>query len=732
MMKRLMLASVYRSSSTIAHSNTIAACALGSMLCALPATAQTTDTTRTKAPTQTLQPVTVTVTRDAARSVLELPFALTRITPDSLHPGLRRTSLGELLLGIPGVQVQDRNNPSQDPRLAVRGFGARSAFGVRGVRVIRDGIPLTLPDGQTPIDWLDTETAGSVEAIRGTAAALYGNASGGVVSITSRAPDQSPLAISARGWSGGNVARGSVMASGSGPERVAGVTESGYLVSVTNTQGDGPREYSKQNATSAFVRALGTIGHTKLELQGTDFDEPTAQNPGALTAAELSRDPQLADSANIKKFSRKAVQQKQIALIATQGMGATSITATLFAGTRNLDNPLPFSIVAVDRSSYGGSVRAGTQTTLNGLPVRMTAGFDTQTQNDHRYNFANCSDVTASNSATTTCPNVHQARGAVSLDQGEDVSGQGAFARWELEVPRTLLGSVALRYDRVNFNLLDHYIVGTNGDDSGERSMTAFSPMVGLVWRVKPLVSLYVNAASAFETPTITELTNQPDGKLGLNQDLQPQRTQTLEVGVQSIIGAHLKFDGAIFGAIAQHELVGFDVPGVIGRRAYRNSGKTRRQGLEANLQYVGAWGEAGGDYTLSRFRFVNYSVGTANYAGNVIPGVPVHQGQAFVNLRSHGWYFTTDANSASRVSAADAANVYASAWTIFGMRVGRAPGAGKFGLEPTFGVDNIFNRTYASSVVINATRSRYFEPGFGRRVFAGLKVSAAPWGALR
>ena len=408
------------------------------------------------------------------------------------------------------------------------------------------------------------------------------------------------------------------------------------------------------------------------------------------------------------------------------------LTGTVFGGTRNLDNPLPFSIVAVDRTSYGANVRAGAETAVGGLPLRMTAGVDVQTQNDNRYNFANCSDTRASNTATTTCPNVHQERGAVSLDQGEDLSSQGAFVRYELEVPRKWLASIAVRYDRVKFDLVDHYIVGTNGDDSGDRTLTAFSPMVGLVWRAKPLLSFYANAASAFETPTITELTNQPDGKLGLNQDLQPQRTQTLELGMQTILGAHLKFDAAVFGALARDELVGFDVPNVIGRRAYRNAGKTRREGLETNLAYVGAWGEAGAVYTLSRFRFVTYSVGNANYAGNVIPGVPVHQGQAYVTLRSHGWYITSDANAASRVSAADAATVYAAAWTIFGLRVGKAPVSGKYGLEPTFGIDNMFNRTYASSVVINATRSRYFEPGFGRRVFAGLKVDAAPFGALR
>ena len=693
-------------------------------LLAPQAWAQKVDSTRV----QPLLPISVSVTRDAMRSTLELPFALARVTPDSLHPGLRRASLGEFVFGIPGLQVSERNNPSQDPRLAVRGFGARSAFGVRGVRVLRDGIPLTLPDGQTPIDWMDLESAGTVEAIRGTAASLYGNAAGGVVSIRSRAPDAAPFAVIARGWDGGNVRRASLAASGSGPEKFGPFGESGYLISGTRTEGDGPREYSRQKATSVFGRVLGTLKNTRLEVQGVSYDAPTSENPGALTAVELARNPRLSDSLNVTKHSRKGVQQSQIALLASRGRGTSEISASLFMGSRTLDNPLPFAIIAVDRKTYGGSLRAGAETSLGGLPFRMTAGVDAQTQRDNRFNFENCADVAVTVPVTARCPASARERGAVRLNQGEHIDGQGAYVRYELEVPRRLLGSVSLRYDRVRFKLSDRFTSTTNGDDSGDRALNALSPMAGLVWRVKPLFSLYANVASAFETPTITELTNQPDGKPGLNQDLAPQRTRTLEVGMNGVVGAHLRVDAALFGASARDELVGFDVPGAVGRRAFRNAGRTRRRGLEANLAFVGRWGEAGAAYTLSEFNFVTYAVGTANYAGKPIPGVPTHQGQAYLTLRSRGWYVTSDANTASRVSANDASSVFAAAWTTLGIRAGRAPANTRWAIEPTFGVDNVFDRRYASAVVINATRSRFFEPGVGRRIFVALRAGVTPW----
>ena len=181
-------------------------CAALVMPSALDAQVATRDSIADDSPARRLNTVRVSVTRDAARSPFELPFALTT-APISARPAQRRTSVSDLLLAVPGVQVQDRSKPSQDARIAVRGFGARSAFGVRGVRVLRDGVPLSLPDGQTPIDWLDLETVDRVDVVRGTAAALYGNAAGGVVDVRSRAPSLSPLAMQARWWNGGGLQR---------------------------------------------------------------------------------------------------------------------------------------------------------------------------------------------------------------------------------------------------------------------------------------------------------------------------------------------------------------------------------------------------------------------------------------------------------------------------------------------------------------------------------------------
>lgn len=676
-----------------------------------------------------LKPVSVTVTREAARSPFEVPFATTRVVPDATRPGQRRVSMSDLLLGVPGVVVQDRANPSQDPRLSVRGFGARSAFGVRGVRVLRDGIPLSLPDGQTPVDWLELESIGSLDVVRGTAAALYGNAAGGVVDFHSKDPVAAPFAVDTRWWNGGGLTRTTATLSSaqSSTTAAARVHNAGASITATKTRGPGPRQWSRLDASHAFARTFATVGGTRLELQGTYYDTPRAENSGALTAAELSRDPRLPDSLNITKASRKAVNQKQVALIATRGGKNASLNATIFTGTRTLDNPLPFAIVAVDRTVTGASVRGSIRETLTPWPMRFSAGLDAQRQDDARLNFENCADLVRSSTPTAKCPTIGRERGAIRLDQRELVRGIGAFARAELEAPGRLFISAAARRDQLSFGVTDHFITASNADDSGNRTLAASTPMLGIVWRARPTTSVFASWTSAFETPTITELTNQDNGAAGLNTLLLPQTTRTVETGVQSLIAGRVRVELAAFRAVVHDELVPFDVPNQPGRRAFRNAGQTSRTGIESSVTASLPLVDVGASYTNSHFRFDRYIVGTTSYAGKPIPGLPSQVAQLWTTFRTHDAFATIDATFASRMTADDAATVNAAGYAIWSLRGGYTGGAWmrRLGVEPTAGVDNVFDRHYAPSVVINATRSRYFEPGLTRRGFVSLRVNA-------
>src|SRR6266576_2904190 len=252
-----------------------------------------------------LDPVVVEVGR-GTRSILQLPFAVTVQTPDSLRPGQRHLSLDETLWLIPGLSVSNRNNPSQDPRISIRGFGARSAFGVRGIRVLRDGIPLTLPDGQTPVDYLDLESVGRVEVMRGSASSLYGNAGGGVVDLRTSEPLPVPVSGAVRIWNGGF-----------GSQRLVAKTNGtagsvGYQGNIARTEGDGYRDYSRQRMTNGFARVSLDAGGGLYALEWLGVNTPVAENPGALTRAQFELDPRLADPLSIRKRARKAVTQSQL------------------------------------------------------------------------------------------------------------------------------------------------------------------------------------------------------------------------------------------------------------------------------------------------------------------------------------------------------------------------------------------------------------------------------------
>jgi iron complex outermembrane receptor protein len=315
--------------------------------------------------------------------------------------------------------------------------------------------------------------------------------------------------------------------------------------------------------------------------------------------------------------------------------------------------------------------------------------------------------------------------GATRLEQQERAANVGGYGRIELEAPHHVFASVALRYDEVRFRVRDRFITATNADDSGDRSLGALSPMLGVTWRVRPSWSLYSNLSTAFETPTVTELTNQETGAAGLNVNLEPQRTRTVEVGTQALVMGRVRADVALFEAIVLDELVPFDVPNQPGRRAFRNAGRTTRRGAETSVRAAWSWLDVGTAYTWSRFRFDRYNVGSTSYAGKPIPGVPEHYAQGFVTARRGGRFATTEVTAASRASANDAATVFGSGFAAWTVRAGyAAPAFARVRLEPTLSSENIFDRRYASSLVINATRNRYFEPGLPRRLSFMTRIS--------
>jgi iron complex outermembrane recepter protein len=431
-----------------------------------------------------LPTVRVEVTRESSRSPLELPFAVTSVRPDTTRPGLRHLSLDEQLLLLPGVTVANRSNPSQDPRVSIRGFGSRSAFGVRGVRVLRDGMPLTLPDGQTPLDYMDLESVGRIEVIRGAASALYGNASGGVIDVRTVEPPAGRFAAQLRGVvqntpgpGGGQYAsdgglsrvdrtfsRWSAVAGGRAAE-----DRLRYQANVAHSSGTGYRDYAAQRLTSGFGRAVLRAAGTDVALTALVLDMPLAENPGALTLAEMRDDPRRADLLSIARRARKEVSQGQVGLSAARRTaGGADLFALAYGGWRGLYNPLTFNVVDVGRTTAGATVRGqAVPVRLFGLTHRVSAGVDYQRQDDDRKNFNACNGRTGGTPpAGCTIPATTE-RGAVTLDQRELIQSVGPFVRDELRVAGDrLLLSVGGRADVIRFRVDDRLVGVSKADET--------------------------------------------------------------------------------------------------------------------------------------------------------------------------------------------------------------------------------------------------------------------------
>jgi iron complex outermembrane receptor protein len=371
-------------------------------------------------------------------------------------------------------------------------------------------------------------------------------------------------------------------------------------------------------------------------------------------------------------------------------------------------------------------VRATVPLSLLGISHRLTAGAELQLQNDLRLNYTNCNNIPPPTVPTATCPDPASERGSVTLNQREIISSIGSYLRDEIDLGGRYTLTAAARADAVRFEVKDRLISAANPDDSGQRPLHAISPMVGLLARLTPLQSAYANISSAFETPTATELGNQPSGAAGINRELKPQRSITYEVGWKGVSATGWQYNAAVFATSVQDELIPYDIPASGGRRYFRNAGRTSRRGVELGTAFTAGALDLGGAYTYANYRFVDFTVDTARYAGNRIPGIPRQTFQVSAAVRSIVGTLVTEATFADRMFVNDANSERSPGYGIINARLVSIASMGLSAAEITFGAQNVFNRKYVSSVNVNAAGGKFYEPGSQRAVYVGLSLTGA------
>ena len=668
---------------------------------------------RDSTPAPRLAPITVSASRSEVPRD-RVPNATTELDRAAIGRGRATIGLSESLALVPGVYAANRYNFSLDERISIRGFGARSAFAVRGITVLLDGIPQTLPDGQGQLTNLELGETDRIEVLRGSASALFGNAAGGVISIWSD-PVPPHGATEELRVTGGT--------SGSGLRRTWNkwltttrwrVGEGVGQVTASRLVYDGERQHSAADLRTLNARlVLPTGGGWTTSGVLEVGDDPRADNPGSLTADELAANPDSAGAIYQSTRAGKTVRQIQGGITLRRdfaGGGQASLTA--FALGRDLKNPQTFAYIDLGRRAYGLRGSMSRPAVLGGVRQTVTAGLDAQWQRDDRANFANVAGTAG------TVP---------SLDQLEHVSSLGPFVQTALSLGSGVTATLGARYDRIRFQAHDRLVTSTNPDDSGDRLMHALSGSAGLTWRAGAAATVYANVGTSFETPTTTELANRPDTAGGFNPSLAPQTATTYELGIRGAAAERLTFSVAVYQAAVRGELIAFEEPSSPGRSFYRNAGRSRHRGLEVGATATLAPGYSlAANWTLSDFRYTRYDVGGLSLSGRRLPGIPpqwvdlvLHtrpgSGPAWVDLEvQHASGYLVDDTLAARTSP----------WTTLGVRAGWRGMAGGAPLAPFVAVNNLFDRRYVSSVVINAARGRYFEPAPGRNVYLGLSIA--------
>jgi iron complex outermembrane receptor protein len=631
-------------------------------------------------------------------------WSVSVVDRDDIQTGKQQLALDEALTRVPGVFMQNRYNFAQDLRIAIRGFGTRAAFGIRGIRIYVDGIPATLPDGQGGVDSIDIGSAGNIEVLRGPSSSLYGAAAGGVINIsTEHGPDE-PFVEGRFSFGDYGFEKTQVKTGGqAGPLN--------YLMNLSHMSLDGYREQSETENTLFNSRLNYEIDeHSSLTAIINAVDSPEANDPGAITELQARTRPRTARDVNLSFDAGEALSQQQAGFVYRNSFApGHEIILRNYYVWRSFENKLPFQaggVVAFDRFYLGGGVQYNWNGSLLGRRNRFSTGFDIDSQGDDRRRFDNNTGI----------------KGPLNFQQMENVDSIGIFMQDIYQLYDQLALTLGLRYDDAGFDVADRFLA--DGDDSGSISFDEFSPSVALLWSPTASVNIYGRIATSFETPTTTEFAN-PSGAGGFNTALKPQTATSYEIGMKGNLYDNIRYDIALYTMDVKGELLPFEVAAFTDKDFFRNAGKSTRHGLETSLT-AGLTPDVTATlaYTWSDFAFDRYATPSGTFDGNEIPGIPEHQFFAEIAYKHpKGFYLYWDIQAVSGYYANDANSVSNDPYVVSGLRAGYDGVFGKWKLGPFLGLNNLFDESYNGNVRLNSFGGRYFEPAPGFNIYGGVSV---------
>jgi iron complex outermembrane recepter protein len=678
--------------------------------------------------TISLAPVVVTATRTEQNS-FDVPASIDVVDSAQIHDQQLQTNLSESLARIPGVTVANRQNYAQDLQISSRGFGARAPFGVKGIRIIVDDIPATMPDGQGQGATIPLGSTDHIEILRGPFSALYGNGAGGVLQAFTENGKGSAIISS-------NFAAGSY---GTTREELKAFGKEGnvsYLVDSTWFNTDGYRDHSKTDRKQVNAKIVWEVNDsTKLKLSANSFHQ-TAEDPLGLTLAQVSFNPTMAggssatsgtNPSSVAFNSSKSINYNQAGLVLDKGINENnSFKIITYYGTRKVEQLQSFQalgVVDLDREFGGVNLRYNYSTVVVGQKLKITGGLDFDKSSENRTAFNN-------NNGTPTTTALR--------NEDDSVYNLDPYVQANLELGSDWEVTGGLRHNNVNFNIQDNLIPSGVNSNTGSVSYSKTTPSLGVIFHATPAINIYANAGKGFETPTFAEISYSLNSNGTVNTTkstltLKPAESTTYEIGTKIFIGDNTRLNAAIFTTQVTNEIAAANNSG--GKVAYQNIPETERNGFEVSLDTI--W--ANNVKTYLAYTYLDATVsqtyikkvsGTNQVInnGNQIPGISKsslygeiqwsYQPLGFSTAVEANWrskYYATDNNSAL-----SAANSFVAA----NIRAGFTQKINSWGLSEFVRVNNIFDRNYVGSVIVNDSNSRFFEPAPGRNWLLGASAS--------
>ncbi len=658
-------------------------------------------------------------------SELDTPAAVSVVNGDEMRQAAPRVNLSESLGAVPGLQVQNRQNYAQDLQLSIRGFGSRSTYGVRGLRIYVDGIPATMPDGQGQTSNIDIGSVDTIEVLRGPFSALYGNSSGGVINVTSQTGTQPPTVEASSYYSSFGTWHYGMKATGAvGDGSHAGDVD--YTVSTNRFTTHGYRDHSGARKNLANARLgvrINDVSKLTLLLNSVDIK---ANDADGLTADEWRDNPRQSPRGD-QYNTRKNTRQTQAGLRYERQLSAQDdLSVMMYAGERETTQFQSIPRAPQLKPSHAGGVidltrhyqGIDTRLTHRGellVPVTLTAGLDYENMSERRKGYENFVMVNGA-------PQYGE-QGALRRNERNLMWNVDPYLQTQWQLTDKLSLDAGVRYSSVWFDSNDYYITPGNGDDSGDASYHKWLPAGSLKYALTDAWNVYLSAGRGFETPTINELSYRSDNQSGLNFGLKPSTNDTVEIGSKTRIGNGL-FTAALFQTNTDNEIVVDSSSG--GRTSYKNAGKTRRQGMELGLdqQFGESW-RLKAAWTWLDATYRTNVCDDASCNGNRIPGIARNMGYASFGYQpEQGWYAGSDIRYMSDIMANDENTAKAPSWTVVGLTTGYKWSYGRMDMDLFGRIDNLFDREYVGSVIVNESNGRYYEPAPGRNYGIGLNLA--------